>query len=352
MKINGANMLRRASGQKLFSSVSVGKRAKGKQEPAASLKISSKGSELARKLRDDSTHKKSSGSTLEAKRERVDALISLTNRGVELSDEDKEFLTKELQTVTTANYVEKRNHLVTQEDIETAMECLKENYEKRLRVYTDMQKELDASRGEAQQVSDAKMLAAARLEEEQEKRIIEILEESLETEEEDETDEADKTDETQEKENFTIPGTSADSDDEEEEEKHMNPLVAQAIKIIEQNSEAISKMNEDASRELGEAEEYNRMMDREFLRMSDIIQDKDIKEEEKLYEYKKYQDFMQEFSFNKMIAQIKGQFDMETYLVSKIEFASHDDLEDLLSKSQNQYQNKVKQLQMILDYLA
>jgi hypothetical protein len=59
---------------------------------------------------------------------------------------------------------------------------------------------------------------------------------------------------------------------------------------------------------------------------------------------------MQEFSYNKMIAQIKGQFDMETYLVSAIELAGHDDLNDLLLRSQGQ--DKVKQLQMVLDYLT
>lgn len=347
MKI-GTTPLFRSTNQMLQSiTVSVGKK-DNKQGTAASMRISKRGREFAQKLRADSVNRTKSYTTLEEKRNRIEELQQLARNGVELTEEDRRFVDEEMQKLASATYVEKRNHLVTKEDVENCLSALKENFEKRLRIYSDMQKEVDESRQADKLSADNVMIAAAKLEEEQEKRIIELLEESLgEEDDEDEVDKTDAEERKEEKENFTVK-TSAE--EPEEEEQQLNPLVSQAMKIIDANQEAIKEINDQATAQFRDAEEYNRLMDREFLRMSDIIGDKDIPAEDKLYEYKKYQENMQEFSYNKMIAQIKGQFDMETYLVSAIELAGHDDLNDLLLRSQGQ--DKVKQLQMVMEYLT
>ena len=322
----------------------------GRSDGAASLIISRKGSELARKLRRGDKSSYRATSTLENKREHVDEIILGVNRGNELTDDDKEFLEAELQKVAAATYAEKRNHFVTKEDVESVLFVLKENYEKRLRIYIDMQDEVDANMAKDKESADITKLATAKLEEEQEKRIIELLQECLADEDVDISDEAVMENSQSEKEDFTLVSLTPEENSNEENDTGMDTLVAQALKIIENNSKAISQINDRATSELGKVEDYNRLMDREFLKVSDILQSDSSDINEKLYEYAKYKDYMQEYSFNKLVAQVKGQFDMETYLVSKIEFSSHDDLEDLLHRTQNQ--NAVKQLKMVLDYLT
>jgi hypothetical protein len=273
MKI-GTTPLFRSTNQMLQSiTVSVGRKEK-KQETAASMRISKKGKELARKLREDTANKTTASTSLEQKRNRIEELQQLARNGVELTEEDRRFVDEEMQRLASTTYVEKRNHLVTQEDVESALFVLKENYEKRLRIYTDMQKEVDESRQAQSFAADAKMIAAAKLEEEQEKRIIELLEESLgEEDDEDEVDKTDAEERPEEQENFTVKSSAEES---EEEEQQVDPLVSQAMKIIDANQEAIKEINGQATAQFRDAEEYNRLMDREFLRVSDIIGDKDI----------------------------------------------------------------------------
>lgn len=77
--------------------------------------------------------------------------------------------------------------------------------------------------------------------------------------------------------------------------------------------------------------EYDKLMDEEFLRISDLLANDELSEEEKLKEFKTSNDYMTELNANKIRQEVINRFDFSSWLIGKIEFNNHNKLKDVLN---------------------
>lgn len=294
-------------------------------EKSATVDFSKDGRELAKKLREDK--RKETKINIEETWKQIGEADRLSNKiesGEELTDVDKEFINDNLQKITSERYVYNKTHIITKDEYEAVLKTLKENFEARLNMYADMQKKLDAQGLEDEHNKNAQFIAKAKQDENEKQRIIDILKETLDVDDEDEEEENKKTESDENKDDsaleFDETGKTADEQ-----------LIDRAFDLIDKNKEAVDEMS---SRYVAAAEsknEYDKLMDEEFLRISDLLANDELSEEEKLKEFKTSNDYMTELNANKIRQEVINRFDFSSWLIGKIEFNNHNKLKDVLN---------------------
>ncbi len=327
---------------------------------SATVNISEQGKELAKKLRettpDEIEEKKAE---TREKLERVDFLNAKLREGKELSDEDREFINEELKTLSSQNYVEKRLYRITKEDADKVMAAVQDSMVQRIQMYSDMQKELEAQKDAAAAGMSAQKIAEAEQEQAQKKRIIEILEETLEEDEEEEDGKViDLGEETSEDSDNAISADIGENstgilqfESEETAVKSTEDLLKfRAIDLIDKNKEQLGEMLGQSISESDEVREVNGKMDAELIRTYDLFTNPELPEEEKLKMFNESQKHMRELFKDKMIATVSSRLDFDSWLIGKIEFNAHNNLHEVIKD--DSVVNGLGELDMVRDFMT
>ncbi|WP_026495518.1 hypothetical protein [Butyrivibrio sp. WCD3002] len=302
---------------------------------AATVDLSTEGRNLSRKLKEEKLDELKE-KTYEARNDldRVDALNSKLRNGDELTDEDREFINEELKKISSQNYTEKRFYVFGKQDFEDAkvMAALKEHMIQRIQIYSDMQKELEAHKDSDDINKTAQMVAEAEQEQNQKKRIVDILKETLVDDEEEEEALEHEKEVASSNENSEAEGSGIiEFENEEQAVKSSEDILKfRAIDLIDKNKEQIDNMFSQSQGETEEIRELNNKMDAELIRSYDLLTNDELSEEEKLEEFNKSYKYMDNLFFEKRIDTVKSKLDFDTWLISKIEFNSHNNLHEVL----------------------
>ncbi len=314
--------------------------------------LSREGRELARKLREDKIDElKEKTSEARSGLERVDELNKKLREGEALSDEDREFINDELKKLSAQNYVDKRYHVFTRDDYEQAISTLQENMKQRIRLYSDMQRELEAQKDDDYAAKTAQMLAKAEDEQGREKRIVEILKDTLSEDDEDETEEKEVNETATGEKAETTEGGVIEFENEEHAAKTQEEIQKfRAIDLIDSNKEQLDKMQLQSGAESKEARELDAKMDEELIRSYDLLSNDELSEEEKLDEFNKSYAYMNNLLHDKCIETVKSKLDFDSWLVGKIEFNAHNNIHEVTDDGN--IINAMGGLDMVLDFLT
>ena len=322
---------------------------------SASVDISNEGRELAKKLRDSKAEEiKEKAAQTQSSLERVDALNAKLQSGEELSDEDRDFINEELKKLSAQNYADKRFHVLTREDYEQAMGSLQENMIQRLRLYSDMQQELEAQEYSDEAIKDSQMLAEAQEDQNQKKKIIEILRESIKTDEDDEEDEdveledVDILAEDGEEESGVLE--FEDEDGKVTEKTPEDKMKFKAMDVISDNKEQLDSMFGQSASESKDVRDANALMDEDLIRTYDILTNDEISEEEKLSAFNESQVNMNELFRNKVVGTVMSKLDFDSWLIGKIEFNAHNNVKEVLKD--DSVINSMGGIDMVKDFLT
>lgn len=320
---------------------------------AATVDLSKEGKNLARKLKESKIEElKEQSSETRNSLEKVNILNGKLRSGENLSDEDRDFINEELKKLSSQNYVEKRFHVMTKEDYEGVMGALQEHMIQRIQLYSDLQKELEAQKDSDEVGRNAQKIAEAEQEQSQKKRIIEILDETLkEDDEEKNTDTNDGEVAASEPSSEQNDSGIIQFENEEKTVKSQEELLKfRAIDLIDKNKEQLEGMFSQSASESDAVREADRLMDAELIRSYDLLTNNDLTEEDKLKEFNNSWDYMHELHYNKMIDQAMSKLDFDTWLISKIEFNSHNNLHEVI-KDDN-IDNPMGGIDMVRDFLT
>ena len=288
-------------------------------QPAASMDISRDGRALARRLRNETTPELRYDLVRSAQEDlgKVNELIKKTNDGGELTDEERSFVDDAMRSITAANYAEKKTHVLTDSELDGTLKALKDHFTERAELYADLQRKKEAQRGADEQDKTAKLLARARQEDEEDQRIVDTLRETLEQEDEEREEEADTVSEDDE-EHTTM--SNVDAEEERESGKSLQTqFLGQALDMIDRNRERIDGVGSRARAEYGEAQTLDQAVESELDRISGLLENDELTEEEKLMEFKTSYDSMNQMFEDKTLADVAAHVDFDTWLVSRIE---------------------------------
>lgn len=221
---------------------------------------------------------------------------------------------------------------MTRDDYEAVIEALQENMIQRIQLYSDMQKELESQKYSDEVGQNAQKLAEAEEEQSQKKRIVEILQETLEEDDEEKgnfgVEAEDKAVDVEASENGII---EFEAEEDKKKSKSAEELLKfRAIDLIDKNKEQIASMLGQSSSESADVREYNNLMDEELIRSYDLLSSDELSEEEKLKEFNNSWDHMRELHREKMVSTAMSKIDFDTWLISKIEFNSHNNIHEVL----------------------
>ncbi len=321
---------------------------------SASVDISKEGRELAKKLRDDKAEEiRDKAAQTKSSLERVDALNAKLRSGEELSDEDRDFINEELKKLSAQNYADKRLHVVTKEDYEQAMGALQENMIQRIRLYADMQEELEAQKYSDEAIKNSQMLAEAQEDQNQKKKIIEILREITKSDEDEEIDEVEVDDVDILEEDEEEKSGVLEFEDEDGRVREKTPeekLKFKAIDLVDDNKEKLKNMFNKSASESKEVQDAHSLMDEDLVRTYDILTNDEISEEEKLSAFNESQVNMQELYKAKITGTVMSKLDFDSWLISKIEFNAHNNIREVL-KDDNVV-NSLGGIDMVKDFLT
>ena len=299
---------------------------------AASVDLSTEGQSLAKKLRDDKINDlKDKTAETRSSLDRVDELNAKLRNGEEFTDDDRDFINNELKNLSSRNYAEKRFHVMTKDDYEGVMAALQENMIQRIRLYSDMQKELEAQKDSDKANKTAQMVAEAEQDNNQQKRIIEILNETLSDDEDEENESAKESASASDEDTASEENGVIEFENEEHAAKSSEDLLKfRAIGLIDQNKEQLDSMFAQSAGETEEIRDINDKMDAELIRSYDLLAGNDLTEEEKLSEFNRSSDYMLHLFSDKAIETAKSKMDFDTWLVGKIDFANHNNIREVI----------------------
>lgn len=267
----------------------------------------------------------------------------------ELTDEDKAFVNDSLLELTAKKYVYDKTHIITKEEYQGLLSELKEEFNARIQMYADMQDKLEADFLGDETSKRAQMIANAKLDETQKKRIIEILDEVLkedDEEESEETEEVKSAEDSGENSENTEPGVLQF----DETGKSMDEqLLDRAFDLIDRNKETLDNLASKTVADSKETREFSDKMDAEFLRVADLLNNEELTEEQKLEEFVNSAEYMKDLNHEKMLSEVRNRFDFSTWLVGKIEFNNHNNLREVLNTGGSK--NGMGGLDMVLDFL-
>ena len=241
------------------------------------------------------------------------------------------------------------SYLWNKEDYEGVMGALQEHMIQRIQLYSDLQKELEAQKDSDEVGRNAQKIAEAEQEQSQKKRIIEILDETLK-----EDDEEKNTDTNDGEVAASEPGSEQNDsgiiqfENEEKTVKSQEELLK--FRAIDKNKEQLEGMFSQSASESDAVREADRLMDAELIRSYDLLTNNDLTEEDKLKEFNNSWDYMHELHYNKMIDRALSKLDFDTWLISKIEFNSHNNLHEVI-KDDN-IDNPMGGIDMVRDFLT
>ncbi|MEE3453617.1 hypothetical protein [Dialister sp.] len=345
-QVSGVSVPMKAS-EKKSSENNISAKEAFRPEASATARISDKGREKLQDMREKERALDADEKQTRENMKRVDGLISKVNKGGTLSDEEKAFVNDEIQTLASQNYVEKRTHFFTDDELKEAMGKLQKNYLRRLDMYRSMQEQVQ-SQGEANDLARTdRAVQNAKDVQEKGKRIMDILKKSLKTPEEDDlkaeavagkektSDSEDSSGQTVSAQNAveetddTVPTTTADKK-AEEDGAGLDHEASKGDGIIEKNLRLLNNMDGFVDAQARYTKQCDSLMDDAFLDVSNTLSSDEAGAEEKLKAYGSYQEEMQHIYADKLTATAQVRFDSSTRTIGRIEMNAHDDLAEVI----------------------
>lgn len=286
---------------------------------AVSVELSRSGRNKARMLKESERSKKSD--VMQQAEQTIDNIIDKVRSGGKLSKEEERIFNDELKNMSSQQYSDMKNMRLSQEDV---LQELKDNFMQRQKLFADMQEQVEQEQTAQNDLTDNVKLMTSQQDQENKKKLIEILKESLDEEEEQSGDaQSKKAEDNTKPENFDVETGSSDETPTTDAQMH-------ASGVIGKNADQIAAVKKQTLAESAQERMYAKNLDEDYERVMDFLDHEDISNEEKLQSYEDYLNNSKYNAFQREVYRVKKNFDQETWLIAKIQFLSHNDIQEVM----------------------
>ena len=101
--------------------------------------------------------------------------------------------------------------------------------------------------------------------------------------------------------------------------------------FIDKNSKKISDMKDQSVSERKQELLYAKYLNQDYEKIMEVLDQDEASPEEKLQAYDDYKQNSQVNAYNREVHRIKKEFDLETWLMAKIQFQSHGEIHDVMA---------------------
>lgn len=298
------------------------------QTPAATVDFSKSGRYKARMLKESEQSKKDD--TMSQAESTIDSIIDTVRNGGKLSKDEERIFNDGLKDLASKQHSDMKDMKLSQDDV---LQELKANFLQRQQMFENLKKQVENEQAEKTDVTDNVKLMTNQQENEDKKKLIEILKKSLEEDQDDsdETDDKNVKDDSG-RENFTIHGEQMDesADQDGVQDDGAIDIKKKAADVIDKNADQIADMKSQSASEGAKERRYAKNLEKDYEQIMDVLNKDEVSADEKLAAYEKYKASSYDNAYNREVNRIKKNFDLETWLVGKIQFHSHNDIHEVV----------------------
>lgn len=296
-------------------------------DPAASVDLSKSGRYKARMLKE--SEQSQTNDVMDKAESTINDIIDTVQNGGKLSKDQERIFQEEMKKMASKHYSDMKDMKLKPADV---LQELKENFLQRQQIFADMQKKVESEMSDEQDLSDNVKLMTVQQENDEQKKLIEILKESLDDGEKDSDQDGNKkVDEDSDQKSYDVATENEDADATENVDDGALSDKLRAADLIDKNTKQISDMKSQSVNEGAKERQYAKNLDRDYEQIMDVLDHEEIAADEKLMAYEDYKANSYDNAYNREVYRIKKVFDLETWLMGKIQFNSNNDIHEVKS---------------------
>ncbi len=298
---------------------------------AASMNLSKSGRYKARMLK-ESEQSSSADDVMQKAESTINDLIDTVKSGGKLTAEQERIFNEGIKDIASKHYKDMKDMKLSAADI---LEELKDNYLQRQQLFADLQEKVESEMAEGRDLSDNVKMMTTQQEQDEKEKLIEILKESVD-------DDSDETDTDADSDQKVSDDSAQDSfdvaTDDQEKNKDADAVDDSAMRdkrraaeLIDKNSKQISDMKAQSVNERAQELQYAKYLDRDYEQIMELLDQEDVTTEEKVQAYDDYKQNSHANAYNREVHRVKKEFDLETWLMAKIQFQSQGAIREVMA---------------------
>ena len=323
VQISGLNNNKTGGARKKFAGNSA--------SDAASLDLSKSGRYKARMLK-ESEKSSSADEVMQKAESTIDDIIDTVRNGGKLTEDQERIFNEGIKDLASKHQQDMKDMKLSPGDV---LQELKDNFLQRQQLFADLQEKVESEMSEQQDLTDNVKLMTSQQEQDEKKKLIEILKKTLE----DDSEETDNESDSDQKVDDDSPQTSFDvatddskqADDSDTVEDAALHDKLKAADMIDKNSRKISDMKDQSVSERKQELLYAKYLNQDYEKIMEALDQDEASPEEKLQAYDDYKQNSQVNAYNREVHRIKKEFDLETWLMAKIQFQSHGEIHNVVT---------------------
>lgn len=297
---------------------------------AASVDLSKSGRYKARMLR-ESERNSITDDVMQKAESTINDIIDTVKSGGKLTKDQERIFNDEMKNMASKHYNDMKDMKLSEADV---LQELKENFLQRQQLFADMQQKVESEMSQKQDLSDNVKLMTYQQEKEEKEKLIEILKESMDDDSKETNtnlDENVEDDSSQDSFDVATENTDENVDSTNAVDDAVIRDKQRAANVIDKNSKQISDMKEQSANERAQELQYAKYLDRDYEQIMELLDHDDVSADEKLKAYNDYEQNSHANAYNREVHRVKKAFDLETWLVGRIQFQSHSEIHDVMA---------------------
>ena len=298
---------------------------------AATIDLSKSGRYKARMLK-ESEKSSSADEVMQKAESTIDDIIDTVRNGGKLTKDQERIFNEGIKDLASKHQQDMKDMKLSPGDV---LQELKDNFLQRQQLFADLQEKVESEMSEQQDLTDNVKLMTSQQEQDEKKKLIEILKKTLE----DDSEETDNESDSDQKVDDDSPQTSFDvatddskqADDSDTVEDAALHDKLKAADMIDKNSRKISDMKDQSVSERKQELLYAKYLNQDYEKIMEALDQDEASPEEKLQAYDDYKQNSQVNAYNREVHRIKKEFDLETWLMGKIQFQSHGEIHNVVT---------------------
>ena len=298
---------------------------------AATVDLSKSGRYKARMLK-ESEKSSSADEVMQKAESTIDDIIDTVRNGGKLTKDQERIFNEGIKDLASKHQQDMKDMKLSPGDV---LQELKDNFLQRQQLFADLQEKVECEMSEQQDLTDNVKLMTSQQEQDEKKKLIEILKKTLE----DDSEETDNESDSDQKVDDDSPQTSFDvatddskqADDSDTVEDAALHDKLKAADMIDKNSRKISDMKDQSVSERKQELLYAKYLNQDYEKIMEALDQDEASPEEKLQAYDDYKQNSQVNAYNREVHRIKKEFDLETWLMAKIQFQSHGEIHNVVT---------------------
>ena len=297
----------------------------GKANIAASVELSQSGRYKARMLKE--SEQSQTNDVMDKAESTINDIIDTVKNGGKLSKDQERIFQEEMKKMASKHYSDMKDMKLKPTDV---LQELKENFLQRQQIFADMQKKVESEMSDEQDLSDNVKLMTVQQENDEQKKLIEILKESLDDGEEDSDQDGNKkVDENSNQGSYDVTTGDENTDSTESVDDGSLSDRLRAADLIDKNTKQISDMKAQSANEGKKERLYAKNLDHDYEQIMDVLNHDELGADEKLEAYEDYKINSYNNAYHREVYRNKKVFDLETWLMGKIQFNSNNDIHEV-----------------------